>query len=106
MAESTSRRRSNSALAFAALCLAACGSSGYVRVLSVNPPDASVYVNGERIGQGSSRPYTFDFGQNKRIYIQATHPDYQPEIEWFTVEKVQQMIATNTDVKLTLRPRN
>lgn len=85
--------------------LAACGSSSYVRVLSVNPPDASVYINGERVGQGSSRPQRFDFTSHSRIYVQATHPDYVPEIEWFTVEKIEQMISTNTDVKLTLRPR-
>jgi hypothetical protein len=85
--------------------LAACGGAGYVRVLSVNPPDASVYINGERVGQGSSRPYTFDFSQTPRVYVQATHPDYQPEIEWFDVPRMEQMIASNLDVKITLRPR-
>jgi hypothetical protein len=85
--------------------LTACGGSGYVRVLSVNPPDASVYINGERVGQGSSRPYTFTFGQTERMYVQATHPDYQPEIEWFDVPRMEQMIASNLDIKITLRPR-
>lgn len=85
--------------------LAACNSSGYVRVVSVNPPDATVYINGERVGQGSSRPYTFDFAEVERIYVQATHPEYQPEVEVFDRARIEQMIATNLDVKLTLRPR-
>lgn len=85
--------------------LAACGGSSYVRVVTINPPDASVYVNGEKVGQGSSRPHTFSFGDSTRIYVQAVHPDYQPETEWYTLEKMEQMVATNTDVKLTLRPR-
>lgn len=89
---------------FLLVATTACSSTP-VRVLSVNPPDASVYVNGQRIGQGSSRPQAFDFSQYSRIYIQATHPDYLPEIEWFTPEKIEQMISLNTDVKLTLRPR-
>jgi hypothetical protein len=105
MADFTSVRRSPTALTLSALLLASCGSSGYSRLVSVNPADASVYVNGERIGQGSSRPFTFDFSQCERIYVQATHPDYQPEFEWFTLEKIQQMIQTNTEVKLTLRSR-
>lgn len=88
-----------------ALFLTACGSSGYSRIVSVNPPDASVYINGERIGQGSARPYAFDFSQCSRVYVQATHPDYMPEFEWFTLEKIQDMIRTGTEVRLTLRPR-
>jgi hypothetical protein len=94
------------ALALLSCCLAAaCGSPSYVRVVSINPPDASVYINGERVGQGDSRPRTFDFTNVGRIYVQASHPDYQPEMEWFTRQKIEQMIATNTDVKITLRPR-
>jgi hypothetical protein len=89
---------------FLLLFAAAC-SSAPVRVLSVNPPDASVYLNGERIGKGDSRPQVFDFSQHGRICLQATHPDYLPEIEWFTPAKIEQMIATDTDVKITLRPR-
>lgn len=88
------------------LGLPACfGGSNYVRVLTVNPPDASVYINGVKVGQGSARPQTFSFAECSRIYVQATHPDYQPETEWFTAEKLDNMVATNTDVKLTLRPR-
>jgi hypothetical protein len=105
MAATTSHRSRRSALLLSLSALAACGSSGYTRVMSVNPPDASVFLNGERVGQGSSRPYTFDFSQNERIYVQATHPDYQPEIEWFDAARIEQMIASNLDIKITLRAR-
>lgn len=88
-----------------ALCLAGCSSSTYMHMMSVNPPDASVYINGERVGQGSSRPQQFDFTNSPRLYVQATHPDYQPEMEWFTAEKLKHMMSTNTPVTLTLRPR-
>jgi hypothetical protein len=89
----------------ALLALAACGGSGYVRVVSVNPPDASVYINGELVGPGSSRPYTFDFGDCERVYVQATHQDYNPQIEWFDRARLDQMIAMNLPIAITLRPR-
>lgn len=87
------------------LCLGACSSSSYMHMLSVNPPDASVYVNGVRVGQGNSRPVEFDFAGGPRISVQATHPDYVPELEWFTLQKLKHMMASNTPVTLTLRLR-
>lgn len=98
-------RRNPTAVVLPLLALCACNSSSFVRVVSVNPPEASLYINGEKVGNGNSRPRTFDFKQTQRIYVQATHPDYTPEIEWFDLEKIQQMIDTNTDVKITLRAR-
>jgi hypothetical protein len=89
----------------AATSLAGCSSSTYMHMLSVNPPDASVYVNGIRVGQGNSRPVEFDFTECPRISVQATHPDYQPEMEWFTLQKLKHMMGNNTPVTLTLRPR-
>lgn len=106
MAPTTSHRLLRSAILLPVLALTACGGAGYVRTVSVNPPDATVYVNGEKIGQGSSRPFTFDFSSTERIWVQATHPDYQPEVEVFTVADIQQRVDSNLDVKLTLRPRN
>jgi hypothetical protein len=91
--------------ALALLALAACGGSAYTRVVSVNPADASVYINGERVGQGSSRPYTFDFADCERICVQATHPDYNPETEWYDRNRLQAMIDANLPVAITLRPR-
>lgn len=98
-------RRSHSTIVLPLLALCACSSSSFVRVVSVNPPDAAVYINGVRMGPGDSRPQKFDFRSNQRIYVQATHPDYQPEIEWFDLERMEQMVDTNTNVKLTLRAR-
>src|SRR6185369_12223647 len=62
--------------------------------------------NGERVGQGSSRPYTFDFSNVERIFVQATHPEYLPELEIFDRARIEQMVAANLDVKLTLRTLN
>lgn len=105
MASPTSQRSFRSVILLPGMLLAACGGAGYVRVVSVNPPDATVYVNGEKIGQGSARPWTFDFSSVERIYVQATHPEYLPETEVFTVADIQQRIDSNLDVKLTLRSR-
>jgi hypothetical protein len=102
---STSIRFHRSAILLPALALAACGSASYTRVVSVNPPDATVYINGEKVGQGSARPCKFDFSNVDRIYVQATHPEYQPEMEIFDQARIQQMIAENLPIKLTLRPR-
>jgi hypothetical protein len=38
--------------------------------------------------------------------VQATHPDYQPHIEWFDREMIDRMIETNTQVTITLQARN
>lgn len=102
---STTRDCLRISILFSALCLAGCSSSKYMHMLSVNPPDASVYVNGERVGQGNTRPIEFDFEQGPRVSVQATHPDYVPEIDWFTLPKLKHMMATNTPVTLTLRLR-
>ncbi len=98
-------RRNHLSILLPLLALCACNSTSFVRVVSVNPPDASVYINGVRVGAGDSRPQKFDFGNNKRVYVQATHPDYQPELEWFDLEKMEHMVDTDTNVKLTLRAR-
>lgn len=105
MANPLSTRFVRFAILLPAVALAACGGAGYVRVVSVNPPDATVYINGERVGQGSARPFTFDFTNCERIYVQATHPEYQPECEVFDRTRLEQMIASNLDIKLTLRQR-
>ncbi|MFY9344189.1 MAG: serine/threonine-protein kinase [Planctomycetota bacterium] len=73
--------------------------------LSVNPPDATVYLNGERIGPGNARPVRFDFSEHARVYVQCLHPDYLPTIEWFTPERADQMRAMALPVQFTLRPR-
>ena len=47
----------------------------------------------------------FDFSKVDRIYVQATHPDYQPHIEWFDREMIDRMIESNTQVTITLQSR-
>ena len=105
MATTTTARFLRCAAGPALLALAACSSSSYGRVVSVNPPDASVYIKGERVGPGSSRPQTFDFSDCERICVQATHPDYHPEIEWYDRTRLEQMIDANLPVAITLRAR-
>lgn len=85
--------------------LGACSSSVYQRKVSVNPSDASLFINGEPAGKGDTRVKDFDFAEVGRVYVQATHPDYQPSFEWFTREQIENMIDTNTDMKITLRSR-
>jgi hypothetical protein len=89
----------------ALLALPACGGANYTRVVQVNPPDASLFINGEYVGKGSPRPYTFDFGNVETIYVQAAHPEYVPELEKFDRARIEQMIASNLDIRLTLRSR-
>lgn len=98
-------RRTLAPVLLTLLGLAACSSSSHTLTLSVNPPDASVYLNGDKLGQGNSRPVVFDFSQYQRVYLQATHPDFEPEFEWFDKAKVEAMLASRTDVLLTLRSR-
>ncbi|HEB54403.1 MAG TPA: hypothetical protein ENI87_14215 [bacterium] len=84
---------------------AACSSSRYTRVVSVNPPDASLYINGEKVGSGDKRPHVFDFSKFQRVYLQATHRDYLPRFEWYDEAKLQQMIANNLPIRMTLNER-
>ncbi|MFN9275234.1 MAG: hypothetical protein ACK53T_07005 [Planctomycetota bacterium] len=89
----------------AALHAAACTSTSYQRVVSVNPPDASLYINGVKVGKGDRRPREFDFAMVGRVCIQAVHPNYKPEVEWLTEADMRNLVDTNTDLKITLSPR-
>ena len=100
-----SSRLPTSALLLALLGAAACSSTSVQRVVSINPSDASLYINGEYVGKGDRRPRDFNFANVQRVYVQAVHPDYQPETEWFTMQDMARMAATNTDLKITLRSR-
>lgn len=97
--------RARLALLAPVLCLAGCGSSTLMHTLAVNPPDASVYVNGVRVGQGSSRPVEFDFSDCTRVCIQATHPDYKPEMEWVTEKEIRHMMSQGKDKTIVLQTR-
>ncbi|MFY9344868.1 MAG: hypothetical protein WAT39_20410 [Planctomycetota bacterium] len=81
--------------------LPACGGAGYRRFIKVSPAEATLYMNGERVGSGDNRPYVFDFSQCDRIFVQATHPEYTPVTEEFDREKVEAL----ENVQITLRAR-
>jgi hypothetical protein len=93
------------AVVVAALAAAACSSSSYERVVSVNPPDASLYINGEKVGKGDARPRDFDFAEVDRVCIQAVHPDYLPHIEWKTQKELGDLVRNNIPLKITLTER-
>jgi hypothetical protein len=87
------------------LLLSACSSSSRNLVVSVNPPEASVYINGELAGKGNSRPHELSFANCERIYIQATAPNFEPRTEWFTMKQLDEMIDHSLDINITLRQR-
>lgn len=93
------------AMLAATLCLASCGSSGYLRVIGVNPPEATVYINGQKWNSGSKRPFEFDFSKHPRFFIQAACKDYQPRTEVFDEKAVRDLVATETNIMIHLTPR-
>jgi|LakMenE01Jun11ns_1017448.scaffolds.fasta_scaffold8047005_1 hypothetical protein len=98
-------RPSRLAVLFASLCAGACGAPIYQRVVSVNPPDASLYINGVKVGNGDRRPRDFDFTDVGRVCIQAVHPEFKPKVEWYSEVEMRKLVNTNTDLKMTLSPR-
>lgn len=92
-------------LAPAALALlGACASSTHKMEIRVSPPEASLYINGDRVGQGSRRVYDLDFGEHPRVYLQATAPGYQPSFEWKTEQEIVDLTDRNRELTITLRP--
>ncbi|MFO1078568.1 MAG: hypothetical protein U1E73_12665 [Planctomycetota bacterium] len=88
-----------------ALPLAACSSTSRSMFIAVNPPEAVLYVNGEAVGNGDPRPHTLEFGECERVYVQATAPNFEPRIEWYTMKQLDEMIARKKDINLTLQQR-
>jgi hypothetical protein len=101
----TGRLAAGCAALAALVLLPACGSASHKMVIQVNPPEASVYINGQRVGQGERRPHDLSFDRQERVYVQATAPGYEPQIEWFDLQKVEDMIDRNLDLAMTLRQR-
>jgi hypothetical protein len=98
-------RRLATAAVLPLLVLTSCESNRYTVVTAINPPEAHLYVNGVEVGQGDSRPQTYDFAEVDRICVQATHPEYEPKTEWFDRKMIEDMLRTKTPLKLTLRQR-
>ena len=89
----------------ACLMFASCGSTGHVVTISVNPPESSLYINGKRVGTGDRFPHTLEFGDNQRIYVQATARDFNPEFRWVTVADINRLNDRNLPLSMTLSPR-
>ena len=88
-----------------ALLATACSSTSRSMFISVNPPQAALYINGEPVGNGDKRPHTLSFAESERIYVQAAAPDFEPRIDWFTLQQLDEMIDRNLDILISLRQR-
>jgi hypothetical protein len=82
--------------------LPACGSSSYALGIAIDPPTAAVFINGQRVGQGSRRVYDVDFGSSERIYVQAAASGFQPLLEVLTKKQVEDQIAKYGDFRWAL----
>lgn len=99
------RRPCCGAVLGALLLLPACSSPSRNMVISVNPAEASIYINGEPAGPGNARVHELSFVKTPRIFIQATAPNFEPHGEWFTLQQVDELIARGRDIPITLRQR-
>lgn len=89
----------------AALLLAtlpSCGSASYLTVIQVDPPSATLYINGQRQGTGDKRPYSLSFAEHDRVYIQATQRGFVPATQVYTQQQVADILATTQMLKITL----
>lgn len=83
--------------------LTACGSSGYRRVVQAVPPTATIYINGEKVGTGNQSIQTFSFAKNKRVFVQAVHPDYEPYLK--VIEEPQMQAEADARIPLNISMR-
>jgi len=94
------------ALLASLLGLAACGSTSNSIIVSVNPPEASLYIDGKKVGEGDKRERTFSFANAKRHYIQAVHPDFIPKLEIVDAKTIAGLKKNNLPLKMTMKARN
>jgi hypothetical protein len=86
----------------ALLCLPACGTTTYSLPMQVDPPTASVYINGKRVGQGDRFVYEVDFSGGERICVQAAAKGYEPRMLLLTQKELKAQINTYSDLRWTL----
>lgn len=91
-------RLAKSTLLVSLLGLTACGTSSYQREVSINPPQATLYINGVESGSGDKKPVTFSFEKHKRIYLQARQVDCKPRLRIITEADMR----SNLPIKLSL----
>lgn len=96
-------------LAWALLCIAAsfasCSSSSRRTLIQVSPSDASLYINGKRVGNGDKLPYLLSFDDAERVYVQATRSGFVPETKVYTQAEIDSINETVQVLKITLRER-
>ena len=86
----------------ATLTLSACGTSGQKIGIKLSPPEAGLYLNGERVNQGSKGVYLIDFSQSPRCFLQATAHSYEPILWELTPEKVADQVNQYGEYTITL----
>ncbi len=95
------RRRGAALLAL--LACAGCGSTTYKVGIVVDPPTASIYVNGQKVGSGGRRVHEIDFGPYERVCIQAVAPSHEPYFEMLTKQQITDQISRYGDFSWVLR---
>ncbi|HEX5050355.1 MAG TPA: PEGA domain-containing protein [Planctomycetota bacterium] len=75
------------------LTLMGCSSALYVPI-KVDPPNAMVYVNGEKVGLANKTNLKIEFGQNERVCVQAIAPGFKPLCKMLTVEDIDRQLST------------
>jgi len=86
-------RRRNWILAGALLGAASilCGCSGNVRFADIGskPPGATIYVNGEKVGQTRYQKVRLAFdGTDDRVCIQLVKHRYKPVLQYYRLDEV------------------
>ncbi|MCA8953152.1 MAG: hypothetical protein KDE27_26810 [Planctomycetes bacterium] len=85
------------------LALAGCASSSEQVGITIDPPDAGVYLNGVRVNQGSKGVYEIDFSRSPRAFLQLTAYGYVPETHELTQRAVQDQINRYGEYSFTLK---
>lgn len=98
------RRRAlgGSALLFGLFLCAGCSSTLKVGIV-IDPPTASIYINGEKVGSGGRRVHEIDFGSYQRVCIQAVAPSHEPYMEMLTREQISDQARKYGDFSWVLR---
>lgn len=85
------------------LACAGCGSTTYKVGIAVDPPTASIYVNGEKVGAGGRRVHEIDFGPYERVCIQAIAPSHEPHMEMLSKQQIKDQLDKYGDFSWVLR---
>ena len=84
------------------LAATACSAAPLEHYIMSDPPDASIYVNGKRVGKGDNLLHQFDFSQSDRVWISAVHPDWRAETKSFTANQIRRYKADRKNIPFSL----